>query len=248
MLATNPLSPGDIAIIGYSADLTDDPFAWVPLVSLDAGTTVFFTDDGWTAGGTFRGAEGTITWTAPAGGLAAGTVMTIDLIGGVPTNPSPNLGTYNYDSGSFLVSTLGDNLFVFDGSVGSPNFIFGLKTEDGSYEGDSTSNDSSALPGALTLNTDAVAFGSPGHAGSPVSSVDNARYAGTTSGTAADLLAEISNPDNWEFGSAVSASNRARVAAPSASNRSRPRKAALGKASARRRASRVLPLKSGPTM
>ena len=102
------LSASDIALIGVRADDidgtigngNDDAFAWVPLVNLAAGAEVFFTDAGWTAGNSFRPQEGAIKYTAPAGGLAAGTVMLLEF-----TNSS---GTYTYAA---------------VGSVGTANFI-----------------------------------------------------------------------------------------------------------------------------
>ena len=194
-----PLVAGDIAIIGFAADATNDPFAWVPLVDIDGGAQIFFTDQGWTSGGTFRvnSTEGVFSWTAPAGGLSAGTVMTIGGSGGTPAGADPNLGTYANVSGDYLLSALGDNIFIFDGSVASPNFIYGLRTEGGAWDADATSNDTSALPAALSGAN--VALGGPG----PTDNVDNGKYVGSITGTRAELLAAINDPNNWETNSAL---------------------------------------------
>ncbi len=159
---------GDIAIIGYRSDDidgttdngNDDAFAWVPLVNLAPNQMILFTDDGWTSTNTFRGVEGGIQYTAPAAGLSAGTVMLLDYSRdstnpGVHTfTPDPTaVGIYtslndtNIGMLGFETATTGDNIFVFDGSTASPNFIFGLKTEDGMWDADSTSNDSSGAAG-----------------------------------------------------------------------------------------------------
>jgi hypothetical protein len=203
---------GDVAIIGYRSDDldgtsdngNDDAFAWVPLVSVAPFHEIYFTDDGWTAAGTFRGVEGALKYTAPAGGLSAGTVMRLDYSRdasrpGVHTfQPDPGLGSYVSfhdaivgDQG-FETATSGDNLFVFDGSTAAPNFLFGLKTEDGVWDGDATSNDSSALPAALAVAN--LAVGAAGNV-----NFDNGRYVGPSTGTRANLLAAITDPGNWQL-------------------------------------------------
>ena len=71
--AVTTLAPGDLAVIGVNADNPDE-FAFVVLVSVDAGTEIRFTDSGWESDGTFRANEGAVKYTAPAA-LAAGTVV-----------------------------------------------------------------------------------------------------------------------------------------------------------------------------
>ena len=196
------LVAGDIAIIGYSADQSGDPFAWVPLVAIPGNAEVFSTDAGWTATDTFRAGEGAIKFTAPAAGLSAGTIMQIGSSSSVISGQLPaGLGSYVTESGgnftgNYLFATPGDNLFVFDGPIGSPNFIFGMKNEGTVFEGDATSNDSSALPSGLTIGSTAMVLGGPGE----TDNFDNGRYTGTTTGTRADLLAAITTPSNWERG------------------------------------------------
>ncbi|MCZ6675866.1 MAG: hypothetical protein O7E52_01325, partial [Candidatus Poribacteria bacterium] len=208
------LGPGDVVIIGVRADDidgtidngNDDAFAWVPLVDLDAGQMIFFTDDGWTSTG-FDGDEGAIKYTAPDTGLAAGTVMLLVYSRnatepGVHTfTPDPNLGTYesindaNVGTLGFETSAAGDNIFIFDGSTGSPNFIFGVKTEGTTWEttaDEPLENDESLLPAALS-RANAV-LGGPG----ATDNFDNLRYTGLTTGTPEELLARIASPSNWE--------------------------------------------------
>lgn len=81
-------SPGDIAFTGFNAD-GDDNLAFVLLVSASPGQKIWFTDNEWN-GNSFNGGESYYSWTAPAGGLAAGTVVTLDNINS--GSPSTNLG------------------------------------------------------------------------------------------------------------------------------------------------------------
>lgn len=131
------LSPGEIAIIGVRADDidgtigngNDDALAWVPLVNLAPGAEVFFTDAGWESNNTFRELEGAIKYTAPAGGLAGGTVMLLEFTnsgGNYTFTPSGGGGIYsdaddaNVGTTGVRPATPGDNLFIFEGSTASP--------------------------------------------------------------------------------------------------------------------------------
>ena len=57
------LAAGDLVITGFNFDNPDE-FAFVPLIDITTGTTINFTDDGVRSDGTFRGNEGTFTWTS----------------------------------------------------------------------------------------------------------------------------------------------------------------------------------------
>ncbi|HHI94899.1 MAG TPA: hypothetical protein ENK04_15585 [Gammaproteobacteria bacterium] len=210
------LNPGDIAILGVRADDidgtagngNDDAFAWVPLVNLAPGAEIFFTDAGWTAANTFRAQEGAIKYTAPAGGLAAGTVMLLELTrdgsGAYIFTPSGGGGTYSNANDAFvgttgfLTATSGDQVFIFEGSTAAPVFIWGWKNES-PFDADATSNDTSALPPGLTAGVNALAVDNG-------ASTDNNRYVGTSSGTALALAAAIADPANWETNAGSSTS------------------------------------------
>ncbi len=82
--ASAALVAGDIAIVGFQASgVTTDSIAFASLVNLDAGTVVYFTDNGFTTGSGFRGVlstdndgnENLMKFTVGSGGLAAGTVI-----------------------------------------------------------------------------------------------------------------------------------------------------------------------------
>ena len=201
------LSAGDIAIIGVHGDDVDgtagngntEGIAWVPLVNLAGGAEIFFTDSGWTAAGAFRGSEGAIKYTVPAGGIAAGTVLLLEFDRDTAGNYTFSAASTGYsDADDAIVGTTGllpagpgDNIFIFEGSTAAPTFIWSWKN-DGPYDADSTSNSTTALPATLTLGTNAMTIETT------EDGTDNSRYVGPTSGTPAQLAAAIANPANWE--------------------------------------------------
>lgn len=168
--------PGNLAIVGYSADstalagATPKSLAFVVLTNVDAGTVVNFTDNGWLAAGGFRANEGVTSYTFAAN-TPAGTVITISGLTG-QLNPSAT----------------GDQFLAYQGTAASPSFVFAIDFADNNttFAGDATSSNTSAVPTGLVLGSTALAFGP-----------DNGAYTGPTSGTAPELLAAIANPTNW---------------------------------------------------
>src|SRR5262245_8682061 len=73
------LARGDIAFVGYNGDGTDG-FQFVALTAIGAGEVITFTDSTW-SGTAFTGNEARYVWTAPAAGIAAGTVITVSGMG-----------------------------------------------------------------------------------------------------------------------------------------------------------------------
>ena len=168
------LTVGDLALIGYSADTAGKSFSFVLLQAVDAGTTISFTDDGWLAAGGFRTGEGVYTYTAGAGGAAAGTVITVTGL-----------------TGSFNPSTSGDQIIAFQGALGpSATPLFALDFADGNttYAGEASNSNTSAVPTGLATGSTALAFGA-----------DNGAYVGATTGTKAEILSAIANSANWSL-------------------------------------------------
>ncbi|MBO9559561.1 MAG: tandem-95 repeat protein [Caulobacter sp.] len=167
------LSVGDLALIGYSADTGGKSFSFVLLQAIDAGTVINFTDNGWLAAGGFRSGEGVFTYTAPAGGAAAGTVITVTGL-----------------TGSFNPSTSGDQIIAYQGAATSATPLFALDFADNNttYAGDATNSNTSAIPTGLAAGSTALAFG-----------LDNGAYVGTTTGTKAQILSAIANSANWSL-------------------------------------------------
>jgi hypothetical protein len=180
--AKSALDPGDIAIIGLNMDNPDE-FAFVALVTLDAGTEIRFTDSGWTAAGAFRGSEGALKYTVPAGGISAGQVITYYT--GAADFVVDNDAIVG--ANGFSLSTSGDQILAFQGASDAPSFIYALNDSGTGWQTDATSSNTSALPTGLTDGTSAVAL----------PKLDNYVYTGDTSDTVANLRSFIGNPVNW---------------------------------------------------
>ncbi len=130
------ISPGDIAIIMYSADGADE-ISFVALASIAAGEQINFTDNGWLATNDWRGGEGVDTYTVPAGGLACGDVVTVTL-------------------SSCALSTSGDQVIAYQNTY---DMLYGINNEGANvWQADATSSNTSALPSGLTNGTTAVAL------------------------------------------------------------------------------------------
>jgi predicted extracellular nuclease len=174
------LNRGDIAFVQYNADGTDN-FAFVTLVNIPAGEIILFTDNGWLNTNAFRTGEGIITWTAPAGGVTAGTVITVS------TTPSASLGSVT-ESGDLNFSADGDQIIAYQTIGGVVTPIAALNNEGAAiFQPDATSSNTSALPQGLNLGANAVA----------VNEIDNAVYTGPTTGDLTTLQAALNNPSNW---------------------------------------------------
>ncbi|MFM7635007.1 MAG: hypothetical protein ACKO7Z_05390, partial [Cyanobacteriota bacterium] len=137
-----PINAGDIAFVGVNA--TDpDQFAILALNAIAAGDSFFVTDGGITgvsgaASVYFRATEGFLQYTAPSGGLAAGSVILIN--SGGRSTPSVSrdgggsagsvtlLGNNSTATTNFTFSTSGDSLTAYRVSTGThltgtPNLI-----------------------------------------------------------------------------------------------------------------------------
>ncbi|KQY35505.1 hypothetical protein ASD38_02815 [Caulobacter sp. Root487D2Y] len=168
------LTVGDLALIGYSADTAGKSFSFVLLQAVDAGTVISFTDDGWLAAGGFRTGEGVFTYTAPAGGAAAGTVITVTGL-----------------TGSLNPSTSGDQIIAFQGplsAAATPLFALDFADGNATYAADASNSNTSAVPTGLATGSTALAFGT-----------DNGAYVGTTTGSKAQILSAIANAANWSL-------------------------------------------------
>lgn len=174
------LNPGDIGFVQYNADGTDD-IAFVALVDIAAGEEIRFTDNGWLGDNSgFRPNEGVITWTAPASGIAAGTVVTLT------TAPSASAGTVS-ETADLNFSGSGDQIIAYQDN-GTITPIAALNNDGaGIFQADATSSNTSALPQGLMLGTSAVAL----------TEIDNAVYTGPTTGDRATLQAALFDAANW---------------------------------------------------
>jgi hypothetical protein len=82
----------------------------------------------------------------------------------------------------------GDQIIAYQGSAATPTVLYLVDFGDGNntLAGDATDGNSTALPPGVTLGSGAVAV-----------AFNNAVYAGTTTGTPAQVFAAISDVNNW---------------------------------------------------
>jgi hypothetical protein len=181
------LNPGDIVITGINASGTDE-FSFVPLVALLPNSPIIFTDNAWT-GTALTTNEGNVTYTAPAGGLAAGTKVVIDSTDGVIVAGD---GTVTPPS-NFSLATAGDNIFAYTGLSTAPNFLYAVTTSNPYDTSGPTSTNDTYLPSTLTAGTTAVQALGP-----PAGNVANAEYNNSViSGTPAAIRAAVGLAANW---------------------------------------------------
>ena len=186
--AATELGPGDVAIIGFSFPNSD--FAFVLLVDIAEGTEIRFTDAGWTAEDEFFTGEGAVTYTAPEN-LPAGTVISR------LANPDDFTitveGPFINEAGVAFTST-GDQLFAFQGTYDNPTFLFGLNNQRDGWSPTQQNSQTTFLPDQLVDGLTALTFLPSG-----VQATRYGVYSGPLSGTVEELLAAISNPDNWLY-------------------------------------------------
>jgi len=214
--ASAALVAGDIALVGFQASgATVDSFSFATLVNVDAGTVLYFTDNGFTTGtgaGTgFRGvlstdndgSEGLLKYTVGANGLAAGQVVS-----SLSTNAANGAWTltgaiYSTGSGSYaplsFAASGGEQFTVFTSSNVQP-MLSGYTAlynfdNSGAYEAATTSNSGQLAPGLVT-GTSAVLLNNM------TNSFQNFNFS-AFSGSAdrATWLARMGNAANWTFAS-----------------------------------------------
>jgi hypothetical protein len=182
------LSPGDIAVIGFNSD-GDDNFAWVALADIAPSTVINFTDSSW-QGSAFRPTEhldagGPLTWSSGST-LAAGSVVTY-------SGATGNVWNIGASGGVGLgLSTAGDQIFAYQGSNASPNFLYGVQFANATgivnLPTISSSTNTTNVPSALSFAASTMLN---------IGNFDNAYYSGITSGTRSELLSAIGDAGNW---------------------------------------------------
>jgi hypothetical protein len=121
-LPTLPINA--IAFTGYNADGNDN-LAFVVLTDIAPGDVILFSDNEWNGGPPGGGGgfsdtnEGLLTWTAPAGGVAAGTIVTLDDVS-IPGRTS-SVGTLT--GSNFVLAAGGDTVYAFQGALLQPTRV-----------------------------------------------------------------------------------------------------------------------------
>ncbi|MBK1988118.1 ExeM/NucH family extracellular endonuclease [Sphaerospermopsis aphanizomenoides BCCUSP55] len=204
-MAATTLTPGDIAIIGYTTNGSPDSFSFVNLVPISAGTIIYFTDNGWTGTG-FRGSSATdgdgnenlIKFTANSD-IAAGTVIrSIDTSANFTWTKTGQIGTTT--SGSYNDLSLGqsgEQIAAFQSTNTSNPMNSGFTgiyqiDNTGTFENATSSSEGNVIPGLSQSSNTAVLFN------------NLATYAAfnlntLSGGTKADWQAAINNAANWTF-------------------------------------------------
>ena len=198
--AQTTLAPGDVAIVGFntSGGPATDNFAFILLTDVEAGTIIYFTDCGVLSTQCLRFTEGIVSWTAPAGGCLAGTMVQMYTNAVIIEGP----GTAAIISGTFSLNVSGDQLIVFQhadaGDLASApicpdQFLFAL-TNNNIWQTEATDSHTSTLPDQLNI-IPAVSVAIPVEDG-----VFNNNASFTCSvftGSAAEILAAIVDPASW---------------------------------------------------
>jgi len=213
--AQTTLSPGDLVITSIIAD-GNDRFQFTPLVDIEAGTVIYFTDTGWNATtGAWRNddfTEGCISYTAPSA-VSSGTVITVNensSTNGLFDAPTDGSMLHTDYGNSWALSTSGDAIIAFQGTppaswdaeadenpFPNPTFLF-VVTQHSTAWHDADSTKKTAIPTGLVEGTTAVAVGADEGSGSEF---DNAYYDATANPlnnkSQSEILALVGNPANW---------------------------------------------------
>jgi hypothetical protein len=113
-LPTTTLQVGDIAFTTFNGDR--DAIAFVALDTIPAGEVIHFTDSAWDGSAIdgsdhFASGEGNVSWTAPLGGIAPGTVVVIDAYN---TTPAASVGSATGGSG---ISSSSETIYAYQGAA-----------------------------------------------------------------------------------------------------------------------------------
>jgi hypothetical protein len=198
--AQSTLTAGDIAFVAINSDGSDDQFSFLLLNHVSSGTEINFTDNGWTAGGSFNALypESHFNWMATSD-LEAGTVVHITTYNG---NALPVASNGVITGEMMTVSVAGDQLLAYQGDKLNPVFIAVISFNQNNdtapglnFDEDSQTNATTALPNGLQMGESAVHIYHP----DDLSEQDNARYnCSVTEGTPQELLQALCNKDNWQ--------------------------------------------------
>lgn len=200
--AQTNLVSGDIAFIAINSNGDTDDFSFVLLRDIDGGTSINFTDNGWTGAGEFNSkyTESHITWISNSK-IKAGTVIQIKTYNGNEVASSPD-GKITGDE--MTVSVAGDQILAYQGDKAKPRFIAAISfnqnmnTEPGdNFDGDSDTNSTTAMPPGLTKGLNAIHIYTTGRL---FLERDNSIYNCTLmSGEKDELLNAINDVNNWLF-------------------------------------------------
>lgn len=187
-------TPGDILFTGYNSDGPDE-FSFICTKALAGNLQIHFTDNGWTSanGGEFRQNEGEIMYTTPTHGTKQGEQIAIQV--GSGSAPSVIYGggsVIQIGSNSITLSSAGDGLIAFSGSLNNPTPLAVISTDASGWT-NPASNTQTNLPTALVVGESAFLLLENG-----ITESDNWIYnCDTVYGSLADLQLGIGQLANW---------------------------------------------------
>jgi CHRD domain/Secretion system C-terminal sorting domain len=206
-VAATTLNAGDIAFSGYNSNTGDD-FSFVLLRNIGPGTIINFTNNGWLSTNVFRTGEESVTWTAPVGGLSAGTEIRI---AGLTATKASGGAAGTVTGTPLTLSVNGDQILAYRGLAASPTFIAAIHTNvytvansdpvtttAAAWDGTANTVNASAIPTGLTTGVNAIWIGTQGDINSEF---DNAKYSTcsnpATLGSLVGLRTALNNQANW---------------------------------------------------
>ncbi len=208
--ASAALVAGDIAIVGFQASgIGSDSISFATLVNLNAGTVLYFTDNGYT-GTAFRGVtsadndgnENLMKFTVGAGGLAAGTVVS-SKSSAYAGNWTLTGAIHTTGTGSFAqlsLSSTGEQVTVFASTNVQPMLsgFTALHNFDntGAYEAATSSSTGQLVAGLIQGTSAFLVSNAANFANSPYAAVSGAADRDT-------WLARIGDAANWTFATAT---------------------------------------------
>ena len=183
-------SIGDWVSVAYrmNAIASEDEIAFLTFKNILEGTKVNLTDAKYTTNATSQCAGG-IVWTAPTGGIAAGTVISIQT--------SALIANFGTVSGSgFGLSSGGDQVIVYTGLNTAPNFITALSSNTWTNNNILCNGSFSNIPNGLVDGVSSISFGRSKD--TVAGNVANSYYQGPQNLTLSQIKDSILNLKYWK--------------------------------------------------
>ncbi|GAA5139221.1 hypothetical protein GCM10023213_19520 [Prosthecobacter algae] len=198
------LTPGDLVVVRFNSGVSgaaNDSVSLLSLAAIPAGSVVMITDHGWrtsffttnTVGAAGRG-DGTLIWTAPAGGVAAGVYLHFVGDGTSVTASSGSAGTVTGDFGTTGLQSTSESIIIYQTANnavgGTPTFIYGFNQFP---EANRDAGNGWTLASSITVDNEFFKSTLPGSGGSPGITALTAVTADAGLGTAYGRLANQFN-------------------------------------------------------
>jgi len=192
--AQTPLTAGDIVPVAYRMNATgaDDEIAFLSFINISEGTIINLTDAKYTDN-TQPQCAGGLSWTAPTGGLAAGSVVSINLATLVATK-----GTVT--GSGFGLSSGGDQVIFYTGTPVAPSFVTALSSNAWIGSNIVCSGSVSKIPATLADGISSINLSTAN--GNVSGNSVNGFYKGIQNLSKTTLKDSILNPLNWQIANA----------------------------------------------